>query len=478
MSSLAKRSTIVFYGIGAISPTIKNVLFGSFLFYYYNQVLGLEAYLISLALALSLVVDAVTDPLLGYISDHTSSRLGRRHPFIYSSLIPSPILYYLLLTLDFTSTQAGLFAQLFLLATFLRLSWTFFNVPRQAMGPELTKDYSQRNTLAGISTLFAWIGGAFITFVTNAVFLDESFDNLQGYHDLGLWGGLLIFITGTIFAFGTHREIPHLEPPLQKRPVNARAIWFEIKETLSHRSWLMLFIAGIVTALHTGVTTGLTIYFNRHLWLWKPSDIAIFALTSLAGAIIVAGFAGRLARRWDKKRMAVILVFILIFIGDIHYILRLSDLWIGTSLFPENGPQFGPLWWFLMVHALIKSCIFTMAVILIASMNADIVEDSQTTTGRRSEGLFFAGPHLVEKCITGFGYIVKGALLSAVGVSVGVAGAEMTEAIERLAAAVIVLGFVLPLISLYFLNKYEITRDTHESNLGDLGYSEDFPTRL
>lgn len=87
--TLARRSTLVFYGFGNLSPAIKANLLGAPIFYYYNNVLGLEAWLVSLALAIALVVDGISDPMLGYISDHTRSRLGRRHGYIYAERSPA-----------------------------------------------------------------------------------------------------------------------------------------------------------------------------------------------------------------------------------------------------------------------------------------------------------------------------------------------------------------------------------------------------
>ena len=62
MSTIAKKSSLVFYGIGSISPAITGNLLGAPIFFYYNNVLGLEAWLVSLALALALVIDGITDP--------------------------------------------------------------------------------------------------------------------------------------------------------------------------------------------------------------------------------------------------------------------------------------------------------------------------------------------------------------------------------------------------------------------------------
>jgi len=470
LATKARASTLVAYAVGQISPSVKGNLLASFLLYYYNQVLGLSAGLAGLALAMALVVDAVSDPLMGYVSDHTRSRLGRRHPYIYASLLPSAAFYYLLLSVRFGSSQAALFWQLLLLVTGLRLAWTFYQVPREALGAEISKDYEQRNQLHGLNSFFGWIGGAGIAYATQAWFLKGSYDNEAGYHGLAAWGAGILLLTSALFAIGTHREIPHLEPPRQGRPPGMREAVREILETLNHRSWLMLFFAGMVFSIYVGLVQGLGVYFNRFFWDWAPSDVAIFAITDLTAALGVSLFAGRLAGGFDKKQLALRLFAISIAIGPLLLVLRLADLHLGLHLLPPNGPKYGPLWWIMLLHSLVTSSIGVLAWILVGSMTADVVEDSQRQTGRRSEGLFFAGPNLVQKCISGLGFVVKGVLLTAVGFEAAAGDAEKAAATAKLAAILVALGVLLPSLSLWILSHYEITRDTHERNLAQLGY--------
>ncbi len=472
MATKARFSTILFYGIGSISPAIKNNLLSAFLFYYYNQVLGLSPWLVSLALAIALVVDAITDPILGYASDHTISRWGRRHPYIYASLIPSSAFYLFLVIAEFGSSQLALFVQLLLLVTGLRVAWTFFQVPREALGAELSKDYSQRNTLNGLSAFFGWIGGAGIAYATNAYFLGGSYDNAAGYQKLAYWGCSIIFVTSLIFALGTHRNIKELQQAEVKKRATFREIWAEILETLNHRSWLVLFFAGIVFSVYIGLTTGLGIYFNRFFWEWAPSDIAIFAIADLSAALVISAFAGFIAKGWDKKRLATGLFIVSIIVGPVLLAGRLSDLWYGTNLMPANGEQYGTLWWVMLIHSVFMAAIGVLAWILVGSMTADVVEDSQTKTGKRSEGLFFAGPNLVQKCISGLGFIIKGSILTAVGFSSATSEAEKVAAVEELAFVVACLAVVLPSLALWIFSKYEITQSAHEANLRELGYEE------
>ena len=472
MAAKARLSTLVFYGVGSISPAIKNNLLGAPIFYYYNAVLGLDAWLVSLALALALVVDGITDPLIGYFSDYTRSRLGRRHPYIYASILPGSFFYWALLTSDFSTTQAGLFAQLLLLIIGLRIAWTLYDVPRQALGAEIAKDYNQRNTLHGLNSFFGWIGGAGIYYVTLAYFLGESYDNLEGYRELAYFGGGAVFLTGFLFCLGMHREIPNLELPRERPPTGFRPILAEILSTLNHRSWLMLFLSGVVFSVYVGLTTGLTFYFNSYFWDWRPSDVAIYAIIDMVAALAIAASAGILARGWDKKRLAVGLFSFSIFFGPILLILRLLDTWYGTHLLPANGDKYGSLWWIMLGHGFFMTSLGALAWILVGSMTADVVEDSQRKTGKRQEGLFFAGPALVQKSISGLGLMIKGVILTAVGFEATGTEVEKVVAIEKLAAVIVVLGIGLPALSLWIFSKYQITQRLHERNLSELGYDE------
>ncbi|HKI73496.1 MAG TPA: MFS transporter [Pseudomonadales bacterium] len=471
MTTRARTSSLWFFGVGNLSPAIKGNLMGAPVFFYYNNVLHLDAWLVSLALAISLVIDAFTDPLVGYISDYTSSRWGRRHPYIVTSIIPGALFYWALPNAHFGNSQAVLFVQLLVLMAGLRLAWTFYQVPKDALAAEISKDYQQRTQLYGINSFFGWIGGAIISYLTSAVFLKDSYSNAAGYSSLADFGAIAIALFGVIFVAGTAREIPALEKP-QARPKQLRGIFQDIIETLNHRSWLMLFSAGVVFSIYVGLTSGLAFYFNSYFWDWKPKDVAVFSLVDLGAAVVISGLAGQLARKFDKKRLAVTLFIVAIVVGPIPLILRLLDIYFGIHILPANGPKYSGLWWVLMVHSLFTSAIGVLAWVLVGSMTADVVEDSQRKTGKRAEGLFFAGPHLVQKCVSGLGLMIKGLILTAVGFSATAGDADKIMAIQHLAGVIVVLGIVLPFISLYLLSRYEITRETHTDNLENLGYVE------
>ena len=86
--------TKFFYGFGSLAYGIKDNAFNYFLLFVYVQVFGLAPNLAGLAILLMLVIDAISDPLIGYFSDKTQSEWGRRHPWMYGSAIPGICLLY------------------------------------------------------------------------------------------------------------------------------------------------------------------------------------------------------------------------------------------------------------------------------------------------------------------------------------------------------------------------------------------------
>ena len=100
-------SVKLFWGVGQIGEGVKTAAFNSFLLFYYNQILGVSATLTSLALAIAILFDAITDPIAGSASDRFQSRWGRRHPFMAAS---APLLG---LTLFFLFAPPGEMTEMF-----------------------------------------------------------------------------------------------------------------------------------------------------------------------------------------------------------------------------------------------------------------------------------------------------------------------------------------------------------------------------
>ena len=164
MEELKKKSklnfsTKFFYGYGASSFGIKNNGFSYFVLFVYSSVLGLPAWMGGLALNIVLIIDAITDPLVGYFSDRLRSKWGRRHPFMYAAALPVTVTYFFLWTPPNNLTDWQLFSYLLICATIIRVFITFYEIPSTSLGPELTSNYVERTELLSYRYLFGWFGG-------------------------------------------------------------------------------------------------------------------------------------------------------------------------------------------------------------------------------------------------------------------------------------------------------------------------------
>jgi Na+/melibiose symporter-like transporter len=465
----ATKATQFFYGFGSIPVGIKNNLLGTYLLIYYNQVLGLDAGIAALAMALALVVDAVSDPWVGIWSDRVRSRWGRRHPFMYAAIIPFALSYYFILSDPGDISEPDLFFRLLFLLIALRLSMTFYEIPRGALAPELSKDYDQRNALSAWAMAFGWFGGAGIAFIANMFFLD-SFIDRDGYQTLAYWGGLGIFIGSVVSCVGTHKNIPDLYRP-EIRELKLGVLFSEGIETLSNRSWLVLFCSGCIYALLVGTEQGMGTYYNEYFWQWKPQTIAPFALFSAASVILLVSIAPTIAWGRSKKKIAVGIFLTTITIGPLPLVLRLIDPYFDFQTFPANGTTL--LWWILMLHGGLMASLGALGFVFIGSMGMEIVEQVQKTTGRREEGLLGTVNSFVHKLVGAGGVLISGLIISFAGFdNPGVTDADLYggPVIIRFAYAHIILGLTLPIISTILVLLYDIDRDKHQNHIEDLGY--------
>src|SRR5262249_53866074 len=115
--------------------------------FYYNSLLGLDPVLAGAAMLIALIIDSITDPLIGALSDRWRSKWGRRHPFMYASILPLVVLFYLLFAPPRGLSQWELFGWLTTFGVLARVALTFYVVPHLAMGAELSRDYRERTGL-------------------------------------------------------------------------------------------------------------------------------------------------------------------------------------------------------------------------------------------------------------------------------------------------------------------------------------------
>lgn len=455
--------TKAFYGFGAVAFGVKDNGFSYFLLLYYNQVVGLPASWVASALALALVVDAVVDLSIGQISDTWRSRLGRRHPFMYAAAVPVALSYMLLWNPPHAS-QPVLFGYLLGATIIVRTFIALYEIPSNALVPELTSDYAQRTSFFSYRFFFGWAGGMAMTLGALRLILRPDAThpvgqlNPAGYSLYGAIAGLVMMVSILAAATGTHRHIPYLRSPPPHRPFRLSVTLREMGVSLSNRSFLVMTLAALAGNMAIGLGAGLQVYLMTFFWELSADQLSMLLVGSFTGVAAGVIIAPRLTHAFGKRLTAVLLSMLSVIISFAPLVLRLIDL------FPPNGsPALVPI---LIGSQAIATALGVAANVAISSMLADVVEESELTTGRRSEGLFQAANTFVAKCVTGVGIFATGLILTAVQFPEHARpGHVAPQVLHNLVLVYLPVQGALYFLAIFFLTRYRITRQSHEANL-------------
>lgn len=463
------RSTKLALGFGATAPGVIVGAFDFFLLIFYSQVVGLDARLVGLAILIALVLDAVSDPIVGYWSDNLHSRWGRRHPFMYASAIPVAVSFLFMWNPPQNAGQVTLFWYLLTTAVIIRQAVTFYRTPSTALIPDLTNDYDERTSLYSLRYLFAWFGGnalaVLMFFVLFPQFVTETISdgrfNRDAYQLYGILGAIVIFVSIAVSSLGTHARILHLNQPPPPRKMTLGVVFGEMLETLANRSFIALFLAALLGAVASGVVSGLALYFYAYFWEFTDRQTGLIFLGTFIAAIIGFVLAPIVTRRWGKKRGAMIIGLIAFGGAPLPIVLRLLDL------LPANGTPF--VFWFVTITNIVDIGLIITFQILFASMIADLVEESELKTGRRSEGVFTSVETFISKAVQGFGVMAATLVLTLAQFPTGAEVGEVSpEAVQRLGAYYVPLVLALYLAMIAVISTYRIDRSVHEDNLRKL----------
>ena len=448
----------LFYGFGQAIES--GYLFVSALvFFYYTAVLGLSGSLVGLALAISMAVDAVFDPLIGSLSDNVRSKLGRRLP---PMLIGAPLFagaLWLLFAPPTGLTPLLLFAWLTVCKLSLRGLASLFNLPFFALGAEMADGYVERSSVVAYRTIAGIIVGVALTILAYSVFFKGpgGLQSAERYPAFGLTVAALLLASAAICCAGIWRYVVRLpQPTTPPRPL-LRALAPEVAEIFRNRSFRTLFLSALVVYVAAGLNAALNTYAYVFVWKLESGMIQTITFAYLIGIAIGVPVTPVLLRRMEKRSAVVLGLAIVISSWIVLPSLRASGLFMaaGATALPWVAAN---VWW----------AGFGTGFLAIAypSMMADAADEHEVLFGSRREGLYFAGLGFANKAAGGLGALLGGVALDLLkfpkeaGRQVGVILPESLQSHLMIAwgPAAAVLGVIATLMLL----PYAISRVRHD----------------
>ena len=453
------------FAVGQLPEGVKSAAFGFFLLFYYNQVLGLSGTLSGIALFIAVLFDALSDPLVGSLSDSTRSRWGRRHPYMYAAAIPFAATFYLLFAPPAGLSELGLFVWLATFAVLTRTFLTFYSVPHMSLGAELSQGYDERTLLSALRTVMQLIGMFAVLIGGPLVFFHatEAFPNGQlnpeAYPEFAAVAFVVMVLGIWLSAAGTQDQIPHLPKASAEDRFSPLETVRQLAQAFRIRSFTAVVGASIAAGMNQGMVQALILYTGTYFFELSPGQITILFAASASGVMLGSALTRPLSNVVRQKKHLYML-------GHTWYalfttyviILRLLD-WIPAN----DDPLIAPLY---IISSAISGIGLGVAVPLTASMIADVTDEHERRHGRRQEGVYFAAASFAGKAVGGSGAILAGLVIDLAGIPAGAdPGSVDPTAVARFGWALGPLVILMTSIALGCIHFYGISRAEHAQTL-------------
>lgn len=301
--------TKVGYSLGGTGDAIAYDFIGSFLMFFLTDLAGISPAIAGSIIGVAVLWDAITDPIIGILSDRCKSKYGKKRPFILFSAIPLAVVMMMLFHVVGFEGNAKV-AYYVIFAMLFWTAYTVFNIPYFALGGCLTVNTDERTRIRSIAQVFNFIGVFFASAVPT--FLVGLFKDM-GCSDANSWQYAVIII-GTIAAVviliswnatrGYELDIEETTDSTHDH------IFKEIKEVLQLRPYLNVLLSQLLFYASYTISSASILYFTENnLGMGETQASFIYAGVT-AGGIIVAILLGPLAVKFDKRSVYIACMFI------------------------------------------------------------------------------------------------------------------------------------------------------------------------
>ena len=334
-----KRSTLMLFALPEYAVYLGSIPVGLYLPLVYSKDFGLSLTEVGLILMLARISDVVTDPLIGYLSDRTPGKFGRRKPWMAGGAFLMMISAFQLFNPTVLNEMPIGTMHLLVWAVLLWLGWTMINIPYYAWGAELSDDYNERTKITGWRQAFGFLGN--VSVLTVPVVAGE----ITGYGSLPKEGltiiGSMALIALPVLITITLWKIPEREAyPRPKAPVLKHA-----KDMFSNGSFMLLFFGFMLMSLGTGWGSALFMLFATYVVEAEGQTQAIL-LGYFGANVISLPFWVIVAERIGKKPTWIIGGVLFVIVTPSFLLLGpgdLTGLFICLAFYGIAGGNFGAL---------------------------------------------------------------------------------------------------------------------------------------
>jgi GPH family glycoside/pentoside/hexuronide:cation symporter len=389
-SNKVSWSTTLAFGAPAVGAGYMYLLLSLYVMKFSTDVLLIAPGIMGAIYSLSRIWDAVSDLLVGYFSDRTSSRLGRRRTWILASCLPISLGFYMVFAppMSFDTTALTWWMAVAIIVFYSAM--TLFFVPHMALGAELTTDYHERSRLFGMRHLFYTIG-SIISLGTMYFLITEEFKpdgDVRALAEDYALVAVLVMSALVIYAVTQLRERPEFQNRVQGSPIQAfRDIWHNPHARL-------LIVVTFIEHVGSAAIAALTLYITQYV-VGAPTWAPLVILAYMVPSSLSVPLWLPLSKRFGKIRVWI-------------FGMLLTGVSFGGMFFLPFLDTVGERLWLIMIMAAFAGLAAGCGGTIGPSVQGDVIDYDEHVTGERKEGSYFAAWNFVYKSALGIMLLMTG----------------------------------------------------------------------
>lgn len=437
-------------GCGGLTTFLGNVSVKSTAVPFYQMMLGMNPALLGTLLAIPRLWDAVTDPIVGRISDKYHSQYGRRRPFIFLGAILMGLSFGAIWMVPQDWSETMMAAWFLITSLIFYTCFTIFGIPFLSLTFEMTPDYDERTSIMGYTTFWSKIGELAYQWVIPIASLSYFSSKIVGTQ-VACWGlaiiGMMFFgVLPAIFCKERYYKVNEKESTAKK----GAGFWKTVGHTLKNKAFVVLLLLTFCQII--AGTLGSSLDYYLLVYYMFDGDIAEGSKWKaiLSSGYAVVGFIGiPLILAWSKRTAKSTVLKGIYTLNIVNSISKWFIYQPGNHYFIFFDPLLGALYWIAI--GTVKQ-----------AMMADVCDQDELEHGERREGMFGSVFGWITKTAVSLTFLISGLSLVLAGFDSKLGGdqPEGTFTIMRLA---MVLGGVIPsILSLWLMKYYPISRETAE----------------
>jgi len=412
-----------------------------------NLGLGMNPASVGLIGTVPRLIDAFTDPLIGFTSDNYRSRYGRRRPFIFWGALIAGILFMLLFQLHKENGESFNFWYFLIIQCLFVVVFAFFAIPFIALGFEMTPDYHERTRLQGWSNTVGQIAWMISPWLFK--FMYTSKDLVHGVRDLAIIFGVFIVVGGLMPAFFNKEYFSDLPKPQKKKLGAVMKDFFSgCSIALKNRPFVKLCVITFLVfngfMLASSFTAYVIFFYDFGGDYGKGGDLLGWngMCAAVVSFFIIFPLITKMATKFGKRNTLLITIPL----SMVGYAMK----WWGYN---QQHPYL--LLFAAPLIAFSLGSIFTV----VTSMLADVCDVDELQTGTRREGIFSAIYWWMIKLGQAGASLASGLLLNATGFNIALGAHQTAHTLLYMRLCDIGIPIVASLIAIFVILSFDITED-------------------